>query len=743
MKKQLKHSARASINPACICLIIVLTYLINTALSAATITVDTTNGGGVNVNGNCNLTEALVSANFNVAVDACASGDGGQDTIAFAGSIFSGPPLFTANIVLQQSLNISDGGVTMEPPTGTNLFVQGSGSNRLFTISGGNTLIKRMSLIGGDSEANGGAILISSPSGNSSLQLENVVASNSSAGGFGGFIGGEIGTGIFNLNVISSSFSNNSANDTTLNGGGAIGLDVATEFGFLNVFIQDSTFSGNTSQNGLTGGGAIALNIDADNSGASFGLVIEDSIFSDNSAPGGSGGAVYLNDGSNSQNGYSATVRNSRFSSNSAGKGGAIVARHFPTDETDSDTLKLLQNSFVGNSSNTDAGAVSIEFIDTLIRNNLFAMNTSGGSTATGNPGALRMDHDGANNMVVSSGDIDIRANTFFNNEGNPDELDLDTPLSGSGGGSSLFIANAVEASNPSANTCDLGNADGNYGVSSASLGCFVGPESVFVFGPFLDLISVTHPVHTMAAIPLDGIPDNPAIDLWPDFFCREANGSAAPLTTDLLGQRRDPVTGLPPDGDGDGDADCDAGSIEIVPEITFDLNVAIAGSGSGRVFSDLNGIDCPGDCAESFTEGTMVELFASADADNVFSGWSGDCSGTSTCLLTMDSDKDVTATFEPAIISYPVTVEIDGNGEGMVASMPPGIDCPSDCSEDFENNTSVVLMPFPGSASNFFGWRADCASAGAGDCQFNIDQPARAIAIFSDGDLLFLDGFE
>jgi Divergent InlB B-repeat domain len=66
-------------------------------------------------------------------------------------------------------------------------------------------------------------------------------------------------------------------------------------------------------------------------------------------------------------------------------------------------------------------------------------------------------------------------------------------------------------------------------------------------------------------------------------------------------------------------------------------LIVSKAGNGSGAVYSSPNGIDCGDTCQTSFGDGQAVTLTAIPDAFSVFTGWSGDCSGTGACQLTMD----------------------------------------------------------------------------------------------------------
>jgi uncharacterized delta-60 repeat protein len=79
-------------------------------------------------------------------------------------------------------------------------------------------------------------------------------------------------------------------------------------------------------------------------------------------------------------------------------------------------------------------------------------------------------------------------------------------------------------------------------------------------------------------------------------------------------------------------------------PSIEFSLSVATGGSGTGTVTAP--GISCPGDCEQSYDEGTELVLTASATGGSTFGGFSGDCAGAS-CNLVMNADRAVTATFD------------------------------------------------------------------------------------------------
>ncbi len=67
-------------------------------------------------------------------------------------------------------------------------------------------------------------------------------------------------------------------------------------------------------------------------------------------------------------------------------------------------------------------------------------------------------------------------------------------------------------------------------------------------------------------------------------------------------------------------------------------------GTGSGTITG--TGINCPGDCTETYAVGAAVTLTANPAVDSTFAGWSGDCAGTGTCALTMSANKAVSGSF-------------------------------------------------------------------------------------------------
>ena len=82
----------------------------------------------------------------------------------------------------------------------------------------------------------------------------------------------------------------------------------------------------------------------------------------------------------------------------------------------------------------------------------------------------------------------------------------------------------------------------------------------------------------------------------------------------------------------------------------SYALTVNKPGTGNGAVTSADGGINCGTDCTESYGANTRVTLTATPAVDGIFTGWSGACTGkNTTCNVTMNSYKEVSATFIPA----------------------------------------------------------------------------------------------
>ena len=155
---------------------------------------------------------------------------------------------------------------------------------------------------------------------------------------------------------------------------------------------------------------------------------------------------------------------------------------------------------------------------------------------------------------------------------------------------------------------------------------------------------------------------------------------------------------------------------------------------GNGSVTSSPPGINCGGgsdDCVESYAGGTSVTLMATPGQNSVFTGWSGACTGTGACVVTMDAPKSVVATFTSAPSTYNVTISKAGTGTGTVTSTPPGIDCGATCVFAFASGVGVTLTATPDAGSTFAGWSGD---ADCSDGSVTMNGPKNCTATFNLG---------
>jgi PKD repeat protein len=162
-------------------------------------------------------------------------------------------------------------------------------------------------------------------------------------------------------------------------------------------------------------------------------------------------------------------------------------------------------------------------------------------------------------------------------------------------------------------------------------------------------------------------------------------------------------------------------------PAPTFPLVVTIAGTGTGTVTG--TGINCPGDCTESYTATTGVTLTPTATGGSTFTGFSGDCTGT-TCALTMNGPRNVTATFTAAAPTFTLSVSVGGGGTGTLTAT--GINCPGDCTEAYPAGTPVALTATPTGGSTFGSWTGDCVGTTGLTCNLTMSANRTAGATFA-----------
>jgi hypothetical protein len=131
---------------------------------------------------------------------------------------------------------------------------------------------------------------------------------------------------------------------------------------------------------------------------------------------------------------------------------------------------------------------------------------------------------------------------------------------------------------------------------------------------------------------------------------------------------------------------------------------------GNGTVSSDPAGINCGSDCSESYVFNTEVTLSFTVGSEATFRGWSGACSGQSTCRVTMNTIQSVTAIFN-------TPPRITSNGGGSTATIQ--------VAENSTGNVTTVIGNDPDSSTEILNYSISGEDSGV----FNIDSSTGALS--------------
>jgi hypothetical protein len=162
---------------------------------------------------------------------------------------------------------------------------------------------------------------------------------------------------------------------------------------------------------------------------------------------------------------------------------------------------------------------------------------------------------------------------------------------------------------------------------------------------------------------------------------------------------------------------------------LTTSYGLNLTRSAGGTIKSVPPGIDCGGDagCRAAFKRNISVKLTPSALKGYAFGGWSGDCSGTGGCSVSMAVSRTVSAAFRAQRDQVRVTKS--GRGIGTITTDPAGIQCGTVCTWAFRRGGTVTLRAKPNGRSRFRGWGGACT--GKAPCSLTINASVDVTAAF------------
>lgn len=623
-----------------------LLFLFQTGLVfSATITVDTT--VDTPPDGNCTLRQAVEEINTAGVADTDCTATGAfgtNDTIDFnlpnPSTINmdggSGPFLLDVNMTVMGpgSDILSISGINVTPIFDVNALVTDSNITGLNLINGfgscvinnGVLTISDSVISGCDTNTSGGGI-----DNNDDLTVNNTLITNNTAELTGGGID-SVGT----LNINNSTISGNDTDGIASFAGGINCQGTTT--------INDSTISGNTS---VLGGGGILNNLSSI-------LTITNSTISDNSQTenlGSGGGGIAQATGMGTTN-----IVNSTITANSAAAGGGGI--------------------LVG-----DTGTVNVT--GSIIANQTLGGDCSSTGTLASNGGNIE---SGTSCGFMEAGDLqdtDPMLGALANN-GGPTDTHLLLPGSPAIDNAGMCGLSDDQRGEPrEAEDCDSGSVE----VQKATLTITKNTDPAGLFGFDFDSNipdDVCTPMLGMGAFVLDDGDSVNCTITEGDYNITETIPSDNSLTISCAAEPVDGVTINNTLGTldfttvaEDTDVNCTFTNID---DSVFALDVVLAGPGTGTVTGpvgvpDNGGIDCPGDCSESYNPGTNVTLTPTAAAGSEFQGWSGDCNasgqvvinGNRTCVATFKlvGGGDVLNPGDPLEFIQDNVPEVDEGGQG------------------------------------------------------------------------------
>jgi uncharacterized repeat protein (TIGR02543 family) len=146
---------------------------------------------------------------------------------------------------------------------------------------------------------------------------------------------------------------------------------------------------------------------------------------------------------------------------------------------------------------------------------------------------------------------------------------------------------------------------------------------------------------------------------------------------------------------------------------ITYELTMAVDPIGAGTTDPSVG--------VHAYAEGAVVDITATPATGYAFDYWSGDCTGTDPCQVTMDEDRAVTAHFTE--VTYELTIAVDPVGGGTTD--------PAVGDHTYPAGTVVDIAATPATGYAFDYWSGDCT--GTDPCQVTMDEDRAVTAHFTE----------
>lgn len=164
---------------------------------------------------------------------------------------------------------------------------------------------------------------------------------------------------------------------------------------------------------------------------------------------------------------------------------------------------------------------------------------------------------------------------------------------------------------------------------------------------------------------------------------------------------------------------------------ILYDVSVGFSGAstGAGTVTSGDGSIGCPGDCSDSYSDGTEVVLTANPDGSSAFYRWYNitcdEGSFSPICTFNVESNlTNILARFTEVDPVLTIT-EDETNGTGTLYVSPPNSSCSGSCQFTYNSGDTVSMSVAisPNNSGTVVSWSSNTGCSDGTTCSFVISQ--------------------
>jgi hypothetical protein len=134
--------------------------------------------------------------------------------------------------------------------------------------------------------------------------------------------------------------------------------------------------------------------------------------------------------------------------------------------------------------------------------------------------------------------------------------------------------------------------------------------------------------------------------------------------------------------------------------------------------------------CLAEYEEGKTVEVVHHATAGSEFVEWTGACTGSGVCSLSMSAEHSAVGVFNLELPKlHKLNLSTSGTGSGTFKCKVDG-GSEEVCAAEYEEGKTVEVVPHVAAGSEFIDWTGDCT--GSGTCSLPMTAERSVVGVFN-----------